>query len=249
MLAVADEANEDLGFATFNGHRIATVFHDAGARDVVVFCHGFNGEKAGPSRFFVRAARMLAERGISSLRFDQYGCGDSAGDSTDRSFDDWIATTRVIAEHYLADGNRVALLGQSMGGAVAIAVASELPLLTALVAWMAGANVESFVPPAEEFEEEAGQLLRSSYWREAHDARIAERFERADMPTYLVFGTADWAVNEQNRRALIERVKPQHKVDVFEGYAHSAWTYEQATDIIQRSCGFLVSAFEQRKAI
>lgn len=238
--------NERIASATFNGHRLATVFHDAGGREFVVFCHGFQSQKTGPSRFFVRAARTLAAQGISSLRFDQYGCGDSPGDSTESSFGDWVATTRAIAEHYLAAGHRVALFGQSMGGSAAIAAASDLPRLTALVAWVPDANVEPFVATAEEFLEESSQLVRPSYWREACDARVAERFERVDMPAYLVFGTADWFVNEENRRALIERAKPQHKVDVFEGYVHSAWTYEQATDIIQRSCGFLVDAFAQR---
>lgn len=235
--------NEHVGSATFNGRQLATVFHDAGGRDIVVFCHGFQGQKTGPSRFFVRAARMLAARCTSSMRFDQYGCGDSPGDSTESSFAEWVATTRAVAEHYFADGYRVALFGQSMGASAVIAAAADLPRLTALVAWVPDANVEPFVLPAEEFLEESSQLVRPQYWREAHEARVAACLERIDMPAYLVFGTADAFVNEENRRALIERAKPQHRVDVFEGYVHSAWTYDQATDIIDRSCGFLVDAF------
>lgn len=246
---MGDDANEQVGSTTFNRHRIATVFHDAGARDVVVFCHGFGGDKTGLSRFLVTAARILAQHGISSLRFDQYGCGDSAGDAADRSFGDWVATTRTIAEHYLDSGYRVALFGQSMGGAVAIVVASDMPRLTALVTWVADANVEPFVEPPDEFLEEGGQLVRPSYWREAHDASVAERFERVEMPAYLVFGTADWLVNQENRRALTERAKPQHTVEVFEGYAHSAWTHEQATIVIRRSCDFLVDAFKQQREV
>lgn len=242
-------AVEHITSATFNGHRLATILHEAGGTDLVVFCHGFQGNKAGPSRFFVRAARTLAADGVSSLRFDQYGCGDSPGNSTESSFDDWVATTRAIAEHYLADGDRVALFGQSMGASAAIVAAAGLPRLTALVAWVPDPNIEPFVPGAEEFLEENSQLVRPRYWREAHEARVAERFERVDMPAYLVFATADCFVDEANRRALIDRAKPQHRVEVFEGYVHSAWTYDQATDIIQRSCDFLVEAFAQARKV
>lgn len=70
----------------FNGHRIATAFHDANTKSIVIFCHGYRGTNAGPNRFFVTVAHQLAEQGISSLRFDQYGSGNSEGDFFDSSF-------------------------------------------------------------------------------------------------------------------------------------------------------------------
>ncbi|MEX2245658.1 MAG: alpha/beta fold hydrolase [Dehalococcoidia bacterium] len=237
---------EHIELRDFNGHRIATAFHDAGGRNLVVFCHGFKGVKTGPSRYFVRAARVLAERGISSLRFDQYGSGDSEGEFEDSSFIDWIATARAIVEHHMGAGYRVALFGQSMGGSAAIAVAADVPGVTALVAWSPGANFEPFVPSATGFQEEDGQIVRDGYWREAHEARIAEKFAVMTMPAYIVVGTADHLGGESNRRALIDRAKPQHQVHVIEGLAHSAWPAAQAKAIIEASCGLLVEAFGQR---
>ena len=241
---MSDFGTEELSMRKFNGHRLATAFHDAGGGKLVVFCHGFHGQKSGDSRRFVRAARTLAEHGISSLRFDQYGCGDSEGDFKDVSFDDWVATTRAIAAHYMAAGMRVALFGQSMGACTALCVAADLPDLAAVVAWVPGAGVDPFVPSPGGFSEEAGQIVPDRYWREVHDARIADRFGRVTAPAYLVFGTADHYVNETNRRALIDRAQPHHRIDVFEGYAHSAWSYGQATEILDRSCRFLGDAFE-----
>jgi len=234
--------HERLESQTFNGHRLATVFHDTGATDVVVFCHGFRGVKTGPSRFFVRAARRLAQSRISSLRFDQYGSGDSEGEFEDAGFDDWIATTKAIVMHYTASGYRVALWGQSMGGAAAIGVAAEVPGIVAVVAWVPDANVEPFAPSPTGFIEEGGQIVREGYWREAHDARIADRLGNLDMPVYLVFGTADEFVDERNRRALIERARPQHRIDVFEGMVHSAWDAAQADEIIGRSVDFVADS-------
>lgn len=238
-----DVGDEELSVRVFNGHRLATAYHDAGGAKLVVFCHGFHGQKSGDSRRFVMAARTLAEQGISSLRFDQYGCGDSEGDFKDVSFDDWVATTRAIVGEYLAAGMRVALFGQSMGACTALCVAAERSDVTAVVAWVPGAGVDPFVPSPGGFSEEAGQIVPDRYWQEVQVARIADRYGRVTAPAYLVFGTADHYVNEVNRRALIERAQPHHRIDVFEGYAHSAWTYAQSREILERSCRFLVDAF------
>ena len=227
-----------------NGHRIATAFHDGGGTDVVVFCHGFKGVKTGPNRHFVRAARLLAERGISSLRFDQYASGDSEGEFEDSSFNDWIATTRAIVEDYLAAGNRVALFGQSMGGCASIAVAADVPAIAALVAWSPGANIEPFVPSPTGFMEEGGQIVRDAYWREAHEARIAEKLALVRCPAYVVLGIADHLVDASNRQALIDRAQAHHRIEVIEGLAHSAWSAAQGEEIIGRSCAFLEEALE-----
>ncbi len=234
---------ERLSMETFNGHRLATAFNDAGGRKLVVFCHGFHGQKSGDSRRFVIAARTLAELGISSLRFDQYGCGDSEGDFRDVSFDDWVATTRAIVAQHTADGTRLALFGQSMGACTALCVAADLPELVAVVAWVPGAPTEPFVPSPGGFSEEAGQIVPDRFWREVHEADIAAKFARVAPPAYLVFGTADLYVTEASRRALIDRAQPQHRIDVFKGYAHSAWSHAQSTEIVDRSCRFLVDAF------
>jgi|CXWL01.1.fsa_nt_gi alpha-beta hydrolase superfamily lysophospholipase len=231
-----------------NGHRIATAFHDGGGTDVVVFCHGFKGVKTGPSRYFVRAARLLAERGISSLRFDQYGSGDSEGEFEDSSFDDWITTTRAIVEAHLAAGSRVALFGQSMGGCASIAVAAAVPEIVALVAWSPGANIEPFVPSPTGLMEEEGQIVRDGYWKEAHEARIGDRFAQVSCPAYVVLGTADHLADESNRRAFIDKAQPHHRIEVIEGLAHSAWSATQAKEIVGRSCEFLATILQSTPA-
>jgi len=234
--------DERLAMITVNGHRLAAAVHDAGGSDIVLFCHGFGGTKTGPHRFFVRAARVLSRAGISALRFDQYGCGDSEGEFIDSSFDDWVATTTALARRYLEDGFRVVLFGQSMGGATVIVTAAVVPAISAVVAWVPDPNVGPFGPSPGGFSEEGGQLIGDGFWREAHGARVADRFRDVAAPAYLVFGTDDELVSTENREALISRAKASDRIDVFDGYLHSAWSYDQATEVIERSCAFILAA-------
>lgn len=233
-------ANESLFQIPLDGRTIAAAHHDAGGRATVIFSHGFRGEKTGPNRTFVRAARKLAASGISSLRFDQYGSGDSAGDFLESRFDDWVATITALARQQLERGRRVALFGQSMGASAAICAAADLPV-DAVVAWVPDANTDAFVPDPRGFVEESGQRVGNQFWLDAHAAGVAQKLAQITVPCYLVFGTADEYVSTENREALVRAAKPADRVDVFDGYSHSGWTFEQADDIIDRSVEFLAA--------
>ena len=235
---------EQLQTQQYNDHSIATAFHDVQAKKVVIFCHGYRGTAVGPSRTFVQTARKLAEHGISSLRFDQYCSGNSDGNFIDSSFNDWVVTSTKIVEDYLGKGYEVALFGQSMGGATVICVSSSIASITATVAWVPDPNVEPFTPPKNDIIEEGGQRVHASYWQEAHDMKVADKLQRIKTPLYIVQCSADEYVSAENHRAIIENSQPQHKVEMFEGYNHSSWTYEQAEVIINSSVNFLVKSFQ-----
>jgi hypothetical protein len=225
----------------FNGHRISTVFHNTGNKNIVIFCHGYRGTNIGPNRFFVKTARQLAKQSISSLRFDQYGSGNSEGDFFDSSFTDWVETIKVIVQNYLKQGYKVSLFGQSMGGAAVIAVGAEILNLFAIVAWVPDPNVEDFIPPENGVIEENGQIVQARFWQEVHDVKITEKLALIKTPVYIVQCTNDEYVDEQNRNAIVKNAQPHHKVDIFEGYLHSQWTYEQSKEIIDRSVNFIVN--------
>lgn len=229
----------------YNNHRIAIAYHDARSKDIVIFCHGYRGTSVGPNRFFVRAAEKLKAAGISSIRFDQFGSGNSEGDFYNSSFDDWVATTKAIVNDYLQQGYRVGLFGQSMGGATVIAVGSEIPQIEAVVAWVPDPNVDEFIAPVSDFLEEGGQRVQVAYWQQAHDAKVADKLTKLKAPAYIVQCTADEFVDSNNRMAILDNAQPNHLVVNLEGYSHSGWTYEQSEEIINNSVKFIADTFSK----
>jgi alpha-beta hydrolase superfamily lysophospholipase len=233
--------DESASYQTFNGHRIFTAVHGAGSESIVVFCHGFQGTTNGPRRLFVRLARELADRGIGSLRFDQYGSGNSEGDFIDSSFDDWHETANAITEQLLAQDRRVALLGQSMGANAAIVVASRQLALAGLVAWVPQPGLNKPQEPPHEILELDGQRVRGSYYHEVHDARIAERLATVQAPGLIIQCTADEYIDARGRDAIRSSAPTHHTVMTCEGYLHSSWTVAQADEVCKRSLEFLTS--------
>lgn len=222
-----------------NGHRLSCAYLEVKGSEIVIFCHGYRGSSIGPNRLFVDIARKLAEPSISSLRFDQFGSGNSEGSFYDSSFKDWVLTTKQIAKHYLSQGFKVILFGQSMGGSTVIDVGSQLNELSAIVAWVPDPNIEKYTEPKNGIFEEYGQIVQSRYWREAYTAKIADKLKKVKAPTYIVQCGNDEYVSQNNQQAIIDNAQAHHKVEMFNGYVHSNWTHRQAAVIVKKSLSFV----------
>ncbi|GAC1611437.1 MAG: alpha/beta fold hydrolase [Mycobacteriales bacterium] len=102
---------------------------------IVVFAHGFSGTNA---LHYGRRARAYAERGLTVLDFDPRHLGASEGTPRQivdarRQADDLRAAFDFATTLPEADPSRVALFGSSLGGGLAIDVASSRPAVAALV--------------------------------------------------------------------------------------------------------------------
>lgn len=79
----------------------------------------------------------LAERGITSLRFDYAGFGDSEGErgwiDPSSRVDDALSALAWLASDDAVDANRLGVYGHSYGGPVAISVAARDPRTRAVV--------------------------------------------------------------------------------------------------------------------
>ena len=117
---------------------LAAVHHVVDSKRLVILAHGFTGTKCEAGRLFVQTARALAEAGISALRFDFWGSGDSEGSFDEASPNTEIADLhRVIAWARKQRYTDIGVLGLSLGAAVSICTVAENPHVKTLVTWSA----------------------------------------------------------------------------------------------------------------
>lgn len=101
-------------------------------KSYALFAHCFTCSKDNLAA--ARIARALADLGIAVLRFDFTGLGDSKGDFSNTNFSsnlqDLLAAAHYLEQHYAAP---TLLIGHSLGGSAALAVAQDLAAVKAVI--------------------------------------------------------------------------------------------------------------------
>jgi uncharacterized protein len=109
----------------------------AGGR-AVVLCHPWGAEYIHAYRSMRQLAKMLTSNGVHTFRFDYFGTGDSAGDTTACDLDGWETDIQSAIEE-LKDtiGTRqVSLVGLRLGATLAANVAMRVDAdINSLVLW------------------------------------------------------------------------------------------------------------------
>jgi uncharacterized protein len=111
--------------------------HRQTRRCAVVLCYPFGQEYIRTHRSFVQLAKRLAASGFPVLRFDYYGCGDSAGGSEEGRIRRWVADIGSAVEEvrHQSGLQQVCLVGLRLGGALAVSAAAERGDVDSLVLW------------------------------------------------------------------------------------------------------------------
>jgi alpha-beta hydrolase superfamily lysophospholipase len=97
----------------------------------VLVTHGLSGHRLGRSYHLVEFARRLVERGVRCVRYDQSGCGESAGAFVDHTLPRMVADLAAVRAWTHAqpwcDPHAVGLVGLSMGSLPTIASDADRP--------------------------------------------------------------------------------------------------------------------------
>jgi len=110
----------------------------------VVACHGMGASK--DSDKYLLLGRDFPEAGIAVARFDFRGSGESGGLYRDATIASRIADLEAVIGHLAGDpalNGRFGLLGSSLGGFIALWVASRHRRVMPVVTWNAPATLSS----------------------------------------------------------------------------------------------------------
>ena len=125
-------------------------------RTAVVLCHPFGQEFMLAHRAFHGFARLLAEAGFATLRFDWWGTGDSHGDLEEARLETWTRDValamRTVRERVKCDD--VALAGMRLDATLAALAGADAPL-AALLLWDPVVDGATFL-----------RELQVAHWRE-----------------------------------------------------------------------------------
>jgi alpha-beta hydrolase superfamily lysophospholipase len=103
---------------------------------LVILCHGLLSHKS--SSKYLEIARVFGEAGIATVRFDFRGCGESEGVAAESTVSGrWrdLQEVMVRVEDLPGFNGRLALLGSSLGGYLALLEASRNPLVRSVSVW------------------------------------------------------------------------------------------------------------------
>lgn len=150
--AFAEMKEETVKFLVEGQNVVGTLaLPDGAPAPVILLFHGFTGNRnelpiaTTKEGVLQRTARLLAEKGIASLRIDFRGSGESTdiafADTTfEKQIADGIAAIKFVEGDARVDGKKLGIIGWSQGGLVASAVAGRTNTPDAVALWAAVAT-------------------------------------------------------------------------------------------------------------
>lgn len=123
------------------GRKLFGCFHEPPERGVrrcaVLVCQPLGHEYINSQRALRQLATRLAEAGFPVLRFDYYGCGDSAGEAEQGSITRWLEDiSSAVAELRARAGTfQVCVIGLRLGATLAVFAGSRQGHFENLILW------------------------------------------------------------------------------------------------------------------
>jgi len=183
----------------------------------VIASHGLFSSK--DSDKFVEIGEVFSARGIALLRYDHQGCGESEGDlsatTVTARIKDLEAVFETAVNHPLL-GDRLGLLGSSMGAFISIFKGAADARMRALALWACPARLEG-KPEAVEGEGEV--RLQDTFYDDAvtYDAEKAVTGLRNCL---LLHGEEDEIVPLSHAETLYQAALSPKHLEVFPGGDH-----------------------------
>ncbi len=208
--AASGLAYEDVAIETEDGERLHGWWVAAQPAPIgqILLCHG----NAGNLGERVIHAELLAAAGFDVLLFDYRGYGHSSGAPTEAgTYLDARAARATLSHRPGVDGSRVFYLGESLGGAVALALALECP--------PRGLILQSTFTSVRDMGRLHYPLVPRALIPDAYPS--LRRIRELDTPLLVLHGECDAIVPPTHGRAIFEAAPGPKRMHVFAGASHN----------------------------
>jgi esterase/lipase len=224
-----------------NGHIMRGYHQDAGNEKCLVMFHGFTGHKTENHGLFRHIADELERAGISTVRFDWFGHGES-----DYRFEQIRVPllqdqAKVILDYAKKHYKHVSLLGFSMGGAFAmnqVTTDIEKLCLMAPASNMAHIAEDYFRSSDEVLVDLSGFLLHYKFANGFKDMDICPVMEEYKNPVLIIQGEKDLAVPLEQTEKLHQKI-PTSKLIVVKQADHCFTRHDYHLEVINHLVDFL----------
>ncbi|MEZ0249292.1 MAG: alpha/beta fold hydrolase [Thermoproteus sp.] len=201
----------------------------ASSQSAVVMFHGFTGDHIEAGRLYVDIARSLCALGFPTVRFDYRNHGDSSGPFEEFDIDNAVEDAEFIVRGVLESGfKRLAFVGFSMGGSVALSAYLKFPEAVGALVLLAPAVNPSGTPLAEAVGASSGEYFYFGPYRMKRANLLKQMSHNlmyvADLikaPTLLIHARDDQAVPYTHTEEFYRRLKSPKRLVSFDRGGHT----------------------------
>ena len=230
---------------------------------VVLLLHGFGGNKMGPHFIFVKLCRLLERMGIASVRFDFAGSGESDGDFSNMTISDELKDAQNILNFIKSldfiDKTNIAVLGFSMGGAIASILASENKEdIHSLCLWSPAGNMGEIVinhwigdkyndALINGYYDYEGDVMGKAFLKDISKLNIYEKSKGFDKNILIIHGDCDEVIPYQASLKYLDLYGHLASLNLITGANHMFDKKEWQQELIQKTILFFNDEFKLNK--
>lgn len=262
LAAVGLPSGEEIEFSTADGLTLRGWFvaADAGSSSVpadssstrvaptILLLHGLGSNRSG----LLYEAKLVTAHGYNALLFDQRGHGFSDGAYTTLGLlesEDVRAAVAYLLTRSDVDSGRIAILGHSLGGAVALRAAARSPEIKAVIAISAFTSITESAPqivraltgrPPIPSASVVLQFIRWEIGGNVEEVRpIDDIATIAPRPVLLIHGAEDPTIPVRNSEELFAAAGEPRELFIAAGVGHSDFTTLVPDAYSEHILGFL----------
>jgi uncharacterized protein len=224
---------EKVFFINPRGERLAGVLHhpqSGNSRGAVILCHGMESNKESGKLVFLSQA--LGQRGMLTLRFDFACVGESSGKFEDITYSGEMEDLKAAFSFIRArHAGKIAILGSSMGGTVALLFAAQNADVSTVVTVAAPVHPERFTSrlltpeQIQQWRERRhtfyhGQRINVSLLHDLEQINVPEAVKRISCPVLILHGDMDDVVPVEEAHELHEYITGEKTLSILNGADH-----------------------------